>query len=1114
MKRFVRTNFLSIGVAIGALLAASLVAVSPVAPVAAATVQPWNVVFRPLASADKNPIPKTNAPTTPWTPPVRRGSSVKATPNTISNAGATPQLVSAGPVGLPGLGALPYFSFDKSALSLDTIARVNLGNGNLLLTSSDGVLNGAGLALRNDRFYNGLSTAQGSFGAGWSSSLSQVDVGLSVTATDATYRGANGFSATFTLSGSTYTAPAGFNTTLTTDTTSTDKRYTLSYNSSGEKITFSTSGYITTDTERNSVGSSYSYGTDGRVSTISTASGRNDIIGWTAAGSTTIAQVNDSAGRNWQYDHNAAGQLTRVTKPGNNFENYTYDSTGRVSTAAFSGAGNNGDITVTFGYDSSNRITSITRALVSAPAAVLSSSTYVYVSGSTTVTDGNGHTATYTIDSSGRVSASKDALNRSRSTTWTANSDVQTSTDALGSGSTAGNVTAYSYDQLNNATGVSYPTGAAASATYAQGTSCPGAGSGNPSLPKCTKDDAGNGKSFQYDTSGNLTGASDSTTGGTAAAETYTYETASRSVCGGFAGQKCSSTNAIGGVTHYAYNTSGDLTSVTPPAPLGPTTYVYDSTGRVTSVTDGNNQASQFTYNSRDEVLQITYAGGSTVNNLYYQSGLVQSVVDATNGTKNYTYDGLGRVTEQTGPASTTDQKYSFDKVSNITSYTDANGTVAYTYDAANQLTQLTEPGGSCTTGTTAPTASSGCVKFTYNNNGVETKRVFPGGAAVTTTVDNSGRATRITATDAAGATASDVGYSFGAGGSTTPANDRLNIQTRTSYKEVGVTAGAVTTYAYDSLARLTSATERSGTTTTAQWSYSYDKAGNRTQQVRSGSTGSAAGTTTYTYNSGNELTGSTADTSTWAYDGAGNQTRNGVSGQTAGFNSRLAVTAIGSSTYQAFGQGNSETLTRSASSTSYTSASLGLMSETTSAGTTSFTRSSNGKIVGARGANRLYYVFDSIGSVLGIFDATGAFTGGYSYSPAGETRSATNSTVVSANPLRFTGGYLDTSTGLYRLGARYYDPTIARFTQFDPSGQEKNPYSYAGDNPVNNADLTGLSVFNDIAGGLLGLAVGVVCEGATLGLGTIGCGVAGLAVGLAYTYALNNVETGEVPTL
>ena len=181
----------------GALVGTALVAT----PASAATEQ-WNTVFTPPASADHNAIPAIDAPDTPW----KQGTTGSSISGTKKSRVATTQVATAS-VGAPGLGSLPYFSFDKTELSLDEVAQVNLGNGNLLLTGNDGVLNGVGLALRNDRFYNGLSSSAGSFGGGWSSSLSQGDVGLKTDSTSATFTGSNGFAAKFTLSGSTYTAP-------------------------------------------------------------------------------------------------------------------------------------------------------------------------------------------------------------------------------------------------------------------------------------------------------------------------------------------------------------------------------------------------------------------------------------------------------------------------------------------------------------------------------------------------------------------------------------------------------------------------------------------------------------------------------------------------------------------------------------------------------------------------------------------------------------------------------------------------------------------------------------------------------------------------------------------
>jgi len=56
----------------------------------------------------------------------------------------------------------------------------------------------------------------------------------------------------------------------------------------------------------------------------------------------------------------------------------------------------------------------------------------------------------------------------------------------------------------------------------------------------------------------------------------------------------------------------------------------------------------------------------------------------------------------------------------------------------------------------------------------------------------------------------------------------------------------------------------------------------------------------------------------------------------------------------------------------------------------------------------------------------------------------------------KFSGKELD-SSNLYYFGARYYDPSIGRFTQVDPIFKlDESPYMYANNNPIKYIDPTG----------------------------------------------------------
>jgi RHS repeat-associated protein len=106
-----------------------------------------------------------------------------------------------------------------------------------------------------------------------------------------------------------------------------------------------------------------------------------------------------------------------------------------------------------------------------------------------------------------------------------------------------------------------------------------------------------------------------------------------------------------------------------------------------------------------------------------------------------------------------------------------------------------------------------------------------------------------------------------------------------------------------------------------------------------------------------------------------------------------------------------------------------------------------------------VFYHLDHQGSVRALTDEDGEVVATYSYDPYGNPAGTTGSI---DQPLRYTGQYLDTETGLYQLRARYYDPTTGQFTTIDPLLADTNePYTYATNDPINNIDPLGLCAWS-----------------------------------------------------
>ena len=107
------------------------------------------------------------------------------------------------------------------------------------------------------------------------------------------------------------------------------------------------------------------------------------------------------------------------------------------------------------------------------------------------------------------------------------------------------------------------------------------------------------------------------------------------------------------------------------------------------------------------------------------------------------------------------------------------------------------------------------------------------------------------------------------------------------------------------------------------------------------------------------------------------------------------------------------------------------------------------------------YYLFDAHADVIALTDETGAVTKSYEYDAFGCEASPDP---LDANPFRYCGEYYDVETGSYYLRARYYAPTIGRFTQQDTHWSTAN--MIYGDNPqkINEKqDALGLNTYTMI---------------------------------------------------
>jgi RHS repeat-associated protein len=105
-----------------------------------------------------------------------------------------------------------------------------------------------------------------------------------------------------------------------------------------------------------------------------------------------------------------------------------------------------------------------------------------------------------------------------------------------------------------------------------------------------------------------------------------------------------------------------------------------------------------------------------------------------------------------------------------------------------------------------------------------------------------------------------------------------------------------------------------------------------------------------------------------------------------------------------------------------------------------------------------LFVHSDQLGSTRMLTDGAGVIRGTFTYDPYGNVAASTGS---STSRLGYSGQYRDAETGFLYLRARYYDPTTCQFLSQDPAVVvSRQPYAYAGGQPTNSTDPTGLDSY------------------------------------------------------
>jgi RHS repeat-associated protein len=400
------------------------------------------------------------------------------------------------------------------------------------------------------------------------------------------------------------------------------------------------------------------YDAEGQVTGTTDANGRQITYSYDSLGRNTGETWLTSSGGSLEkitYTYDSAGELKTAQDP-NSLLTFAYDSGGRLQSAATSGPGSHQpSVTLTYGYDPSGDVTSITDNLSGTGGSGQGITSYAYDNALrlTTITQSFGGTAgpqvLLSYDSGGRMTT----ITRSIAGAYPL-VDTAIAYDA------ADNVTAVGQTKFTGGPGITinldafnyFPDRAHRVDSVIYGASEREIDYGYDNSGQVTSASGGvSNESFGYDSIGNrdtsLYTTGDGNEMSASPGYTYTYDNV---------GNTLSKTQtSTGNVWNYAYDYDNRMTAAVEKNSGGTTlaqvSYTYDALGRRIDVnaSGGSNTWTVFNGSGSDANPYADYTGSGSLSMRYLYGGAIDKILARTDASANtawYMTDKLGSVTD------------------------------------------------------------------------------------------------------------------------------------------------------------------------------------------------------------------------------------------------------------------------------------------------------------------------------------------------------------------------------------------------------------------------------------------------------------------------------------